>query len=94
MLETPDLIAESLGYPVMLEELDLLQQKGRDIPGTWQYTIHRFRSRKPARVEDTGMLVYHYRPGTVGGHTLELRFCLDGGTWCNERRLRAQGAVH
>jgi AraC-like DNA-binding protein len=91
MLETPDLIAESLGYPVMLEELDLLQQKGRDIPGTWQYTIHRFRSRKPARVEDTGMLVYHYRPGTVGGHTLELRFCLDGGTWCNERRIDCDG---
>lgn len=87
MLETPDLIAEALGYPVMLEELDLLQQKGRDIPGTWQYTIHRFRSQRPVRVEDTGMLVYHYRPESAGGHILELRFCLDAGTWCDDRRI-------
>jgi AraC-like DNA-binding protein len=85
MLETPDLIAEALGYPVLLEELDLLQQKGRDIPGTWQYTIHRFRSRKPSRVEDTGLLVYHYQPGKE--QMLELRFCLDGGTWCDDRSM-------
>jgi AraC-like DNA-binding protein len=87
MLEIPDLMTEALGHPVMLEELDLLQQKGRQIPGSWQYSIHRFRLRRPAHVEDTGMLVYHWQPGAGQGRMLELRFCMDGGTWCSDRAI-------
>jgi AraC family transcriptional regulator len=85
MLEIPDLMTEALGHPVMLDELELLQQKGRQIPGSWQFTIHRFHSRKPVTVEDTGMLVYHWEPGGGHGRLLELRFCLDGGSWCSDR---------
>jgi hypothetical protein len=44
--------------PVMQEQLDLLYDKERTIPGSVQYAIKRYRKQPQWNVEDVGMLVY------------------------------------
>ena len=41
----------------MVDELELLQEREKQIPGTWQYTIRRYRKIPHWMLEDTGMLV-------------------------------------
>ena len=69
----------------MVENLELLQVKEQLIPGSVQYLIQRFRRVPNMPVEDTGMMVYHYEPGTEIENHLELRFCIAGNTWCRQK---------
>ena len=43
MFESPDILTLAHKQPVMVEELDLLQERDKQIPGTWQYSIRRYR---------------------------------------------------
>ena len=47
--------------PVMQEQLDLLQEKEQLIPGSVQYIIRRFRKQPQTSIDDTGMMVYHFK---------------------------------
>jgi len=71
--------------PVMQEQLDLLYEKERTIPGSVQYAIKRYRKQPQWNVEDLGMLVYHYKRHEPQENYLELRFCVSGNIYCKNK---------
>jgi AraC-like DNA-binding protein len=87
MPEIPDIIALAHKEPVLLDELPLLMERDRQIPGTWQYAIRRYRRNPQKGMEDTGLLAYHYRPEDPSDKHLELRFCLAGNSYCGQKAV-------
>jgi len=87
MFEAPDILAVAHKQPVMVEELDLLQERDKQIPGTWQYTIRRYRKNPHLAVEDTGMLVYQYQETNPSHRHIELKFCLAGNAYCLQKDI-------
>ena len=71
--------------PIMQDQLDLLQEKDQQFPGSVHYSIRRFRKDLNWNIEDTGMLVYHYEKNTERENYLELRFCLSGNVYCRKK---------
>ena len=70
----------------MYNELDVLQDINRSVPGSVHYEIKRYRKEPQLNMEDTGMLVYHYEKNNPDAHYLELRFCVTGNVYCREKQ--------
>ncbi len=88
MIHPPDIL--QLAYkqqPIMHEELQLLQEKEQQIPGSVQYVIKRYRKNPRWNMEDTGMLVYHYKKNETRENHLELRFCVSGNVYCKQKDI-------
>lgn len=88
MINPPDIL--QLAYkqqPIMHEELQLLQEKEQQIPGSVQYMIKRYRKNPRWNMEDTGMLVYHYKKNEPKENHLELRFCVSGNVYCKQKDI-------
>ena len=65
--------------------MDLLYEKGQNIPGSVKYDIRRYYSHHPWASDDTGMLVYHYNARKPAENYLELRYCITGNRYCEEK---------
>ena len=63
----------------------LLQEKERTIPGSVQYVIKRYRKQPNWGVEDTGMMLYHYKKAEPKENYFELRFCVAGNVYCKQK---------
>ena len=70
----------------MYNELDVLQDIDRSVPGSVHYSIKRYRREPQWNMEDTGMLVYHYEKNNPDAHYLELKFCVTGNVYCREKQ--------
>jgi AraC-like DNA-binding protein len=81
---TPD-IAFSHLKPVLQTQQQLLQEKQQTIPGSVQYTIKRFKKLPQVIVEDTGMMIYHFKSDEPKENHLELKFCISGNTYCRAK---------
>src|SRR5665647_1483832 len=64
--------------PLMYDELDVLQDIDRSVPGSVHYSIKRYKKQPQWTIEDTGMLVYHYEKNNADANYLELKFCVSG----------------
>lgn len=71
---------------LVFNELDVLQDVERTVPGSVHYTIRRYKKISNWNVEDTGMLVYHYEKNDPAEHYLELRFCVSGNVYCRQKQ--------
>lgn len=71
----------------MYNELELMQQKEQQIPGSVQYTISRYRKPAQFEVDDIGMLVYHRVDKKSSENYLELRFCVSGNMYCRQKQV-------
>jgi AraC-like DNA-binding protein len=69
----------------LVNQFKLLKEKERQIPGSVQYTIRRYRKQPGLQMEDTGMLVYHFKKNASKENFLELRFCVSGNVYCREK---------
>ena len=87
MLQAPDIISVAYKQPVMYDQLELLQVKEQQIPGSIQYTIRRYRKHPQWNIEDTGMVVYEYHRDQPKSNVLELRFRVSGNIYCKEKLL-------
>jgi AraC family transcriptional regulator len=87
MHQPQDILMMAYRQPVMQDQLVLLQEKERQIPGSVQYTIKRYDMDPRWNIEDTGMLVYHYKKEDQGQNYLELRFCMAGNTYCRQKDI-------
>lgn len=65
--------------------LELVGQKERQMPGSLRYLIQRYSSHNDVPAEDTGMMTYHYHQGAQEESYLELRYCITGNRYCNEK---------
>ena len=81
MHHPPDILSLASKRPVMHHELDLLQEKDQQIPGSVQYVIKRYRKHSQWSIDDTGLMVYHYRKDEPRENYFELRFCMTGNSY-------------
>ncbi len=87
MLQPLDILSTAHRQPIMQEELQLLQEKEQQIPGSVQYVIKRYRRQPQWNIDDTGMLVYHYKKDETKEAYLELRFCVSGNVYCKQKNI-------
>jgi hypothetical protein len=85
MQQVLDILSVAQRQPVMQEQLELLQEKEQVIPGSVQYNIRRFRKHPQTSMEDTGMMIYHFKKNEPVENFLELRFCITGNTYCRKK---------
>lgn len=64
----------------------ILQEIEKSIPGSIQYAIKRIKKKPDLPVLDTVVFTYHYHPGHIHKNHLELKFCISGNFYCNEKR--------
>jgi AraC-like DNA-binding protein len=83
VFQPPDILALAYKQPVMQGEMALLQEREQQIPGSVQYYIKRYRRNPQWNVDDTGMMVYHFKKGSPKENYLELKFCVTGNAYCN-----------
>jgi AraC family transcriptional regulator len=78
----------------MPEEMELVNHKNQKIPGTVHYVINRYRKIPNATFEDTGMMVYNFKPGDDKNNNLELVFCITGNRYCKEKDTECNFCRH
>ena len=86
-MQPADILSVACRQPVLLHQFELLREKEQQIPGSVQYRIKRYRKQPQWQVEDTGMVVYHYKKETPRDNFLELRFCVSGNVYCRQKDI-------
>jgi AraC-like DNA-binding protein len=81
----PDILQIAYKQNLMHNDMQLLQEKVQQIPGSVQYTINRYRRHPQWNMDDTGMLVYHYEKSDKKANYLELRYCVSGNVYCRKK---------
>lgn len=81
----PDIFALAYKQAPMQEQLVLLQEKEQLMPGSVQYRISRYSNRAQWNMDDAGMMVYHYEKTDPKENYLELKFCVSGNMYCQEK---------
>jgi AraC family transcriptional regulator len=87
MFQAPDILTMAYRQPVLQEDLHILQEKDRQIPGSVQYTVRRYSRHPQWNLDDMGMLVYHVKKDNPAQNYLELRFCITGNAWCRQKAI-------
>ncbi len=85
MTMVPDIWSTGPADTLFAAESELLVRKEKQIPGTWEYQILRYRQRPQWAVEDRGQLEYHVPD--AGSPWMELKYCISGNTWCREKDI-------
>lgn len=67
-------------------ELELLMETERTVPGSVKYAINRYKKNLKWPIEDTGILEYHYEKNNPDAHYLELKFCVSGNVYCRKKQ--------
>lgn len=88
-----DILAVASHDSYLQEQLEPLYQRAHQVPGSVQYTIHRYRRLSQWQVEDTGMLVYHSQPNAPHENYLELRYCMSGTSLDGSDRVESLDLV-
>ncbi|MEO7263331.1 MAG: AraC family transcriptional regulator [Ferruginibacter sp.] len=81
-----DILSLSHKLPFMQEDMELLQDVERQVPGSVTYNIKRYLKRPQWSMEDTGVLVYHYEKNNPQANYLELKFCVTGNVYCRQKQ--------
>ncbi|HYE53999.1 MAG TPA: AraC family transcriptional regulator [Chitinophagaceae bacterium] len=89
-----DILSLAYKQPVLQDDLELLQEKEQQIPGSVQYVIKRYRRKQQWNVDDAGMLVYHYKPKDPKENYLELKFCVSGNVYCRQKNIECDLCKH
>lgn len=85
MEKQTDILSHPQWHPFLREKNLLLQEKEQTIPGSVQYTIKRFKKLPQVNIEDTGIMVYHFKKEEPQENHLELKFCISGNTYCRAK---------
>ena len=84
MIQALDILKQA-NKPAEFAGMALLWHKDQHIPGSTQYNIKRYYAQDTWSTEDTGMFVYHYNPEQPRDNFLELRFCISGNRFCENK---------
>ena len=87
MFEAPDILTMAYRQPVLQDDLHILLEKDRQIPGSVQYTVRRYSRHPQWNLDDMGMIVYHVRKEDPARNYLELRFCIAGNAYCRHKSV-------
>lgn len=78
-----NILSVSAGVAIEQDELELLQQRVQDIPGSIYYIMRRYRKPEHIDPEDMGILRYNYSEDRQN-RNLELVFCISGNRYCTK----------
>lgn len=87
MFQAPDILSIAYKQPIMHGQLELIQEKEQQIPGSVQYNFKRYKRGNQWNMEDVGMVVYNYRRSDEANNFMELKFCISGNVYCNSREI-------
>ncbi|MFN8252526.1 MAG: AraC family transcriptional regulator [Ferruginibacter sp.] len=87
MNEHLDILQLACRQPLMQNEMQLLQHKEKQIPGSVTYSIKRYSKPVQWSIEDTGMFIYHTEKNNPESNSLELKFCVSGNVYCREKKV-------
>ena len=86
MHQQPDILSIAHKQPHLQEDLDLLLQVDRTVPGSVQYSINRYKKQPQWNIDDTGMLIYHVEKNNPAANYLQLNFCVSGNVYCRQKQ--------
>jgi AraC family transcriptional regulator len=86
MNQQADILSIAYKQPLLHEDLDMLLQVDRTVPGSVHYSIRRYRKLPQWNFDDTGILVYHHAKNDPEENYLELKFCVSGNVYCREKK--------
>jgi len=86
MHSTTNLLEIDQQPSLVFNELEVLQEIERSVPGSVQYSITRYKKQSQWSVEDTGKLIYHFEKNNSAANYLELRFCVSGNVYCRQNQ--------
>ena len=81
-----DIFSLAQRQPFMQEDLELLHEVDRNVPGSIHYSIKRYRRQPQWSIDDTGILEYMYITNDEVSNSLQLKFCLSGNVYCNQKQ--------
>lgn len=81
-----DILRIAHKLPFMQEDLDVLLQVDRVVPGSVNYSINRYRKQPQWNIDDTGILIYHVEKNNPEANYLELKFCVSGNVYCRQKQ--------
>ena len=84
MLHSPEIL-KIADQTLVTQGMDLLYHKEQNIPGSIEYSIRRYYTHLPLAAEDIGMMKYHYHSNEPNKNFLELRYCIVGNRYCEEK---------
>lgn len=85
MYQSADILELKQKQAFVFNELDVLQDIERTVPGSVHYAIRRYK-KSNWNMDDTGMLIYHYEKNNPTANYLELRFCVSGNVYCRQKQ--------
>ncbi len=81
-----DILSVAQRQPFLQEDLHLLHEVERVVPGSVQYSIKRYKRLPQWSIDDSGILEYQFIKNDRDANTLELKFCLSGNVYCNQNQ--------
>ncbi len=85
MKNVPNILDLASNIPLMYNEVEVLQDIERNVPGSVKYSIKRIRKQPNWNIEDMGVLEYHISDLNPAENHIELRFCVAGNFYCKEK---------
>ena len=85
MQQLNDILSLANRNPLVTHELELVYELEKQIPGSVQYGIYRYKLQPHITPEDTAVLLYNYEAKQPKDKNIELRFCLNGNKYCNSK---------
>ncbi len=82
-----DILTIAHKTPFMQEDLHLLLDVNKIVPGSVNYSIKRYQKQPGWNIDDIGILVYHFEKNNPAANYLELKFCVSGNVYCKQKQI-------
>ena len=81
-----DILSLAQRQPFLQEDLHLLHEVDRNVPGSIHYSIKRYKRLPQWSIDDTGILEYMYITSDEVTNNLQLKLCLSGNIYCDQKQ--------
>jgi AraC family transcriptional regulator len=81
-----DILSIAHKEPFLHNELEVLQETERTVPGSVNYSIKRYKRNVQWNMDDTGIFSYHFEKNNPDANYLELKFCVSGNVYCKQKQ--------
>ncbi len=81
-----DILSLAQRQPFLQEDLHLLHEVDRNVPGSIHYSIKRYKRLPQWSIDDIGILEYMYITSDEVTNNLQLKFCLSGNIYCDQKQ--------
>ncbi len=85
-MQAQDILTIAQRQPLLQNELEVLHEVDRSVPGSVQYSIKRYKRLPQWSIDDTGILEYHYKQNDDAAQMLNLKFCVSGNVYCKQKQ--------